>query len=389
MLSLRIAILNITAGGLSGGYKKYLNRMLPRLVSHPLVESLLVAIPSTEQPDSIVVNTHLPSQQITWITYRPTLLGKVSTLKLNYEVARFNPAIIFVPTARAVRVGNVITVTMIQNMEPLAYDGPNPFSERLVNLVRREEAKRAVRKADRVIAVSHYVKQYLIERWGLPGRKIGVVYHGNDQVSEGDRPNSVPNKWSGRFLFTAGSIRPARGIEDVLCAFAALDAKDECAALVIAGEATRTMNAYLRELKRMAVGLGIAENVIWTGNLNERQMAWCYQNCSAFVMTSRVESFGQIALEAMAHGCLCISADNPCLPEIFADAAVYYPPKNAKALCEVIRSLLTWNDEKRKEMSMAAKKRAEQFSWDTCAEKTLEELKKAIGSSNERGGTEN
>ena len=72
------------------------------------------------------------------------------------------------------------------------------------------------------------------------------------------------------------------------------------------------------------------------GNLSEKEMSWCYKNCKMFVMTSRVESFGIIAGEAMAHGYICISVDNPCLPEIFRVAAVYYLPRKGKLLAEAI-----------------------------------------------------
>ncbi|MDP8257949.1 MAG: glycosyltransferase family 1 protein, partial [Candidatus Aadella gelida] len=60
------------------------------------------------------------------------------------------------------------------------------------------------------------------------------------------------------------------------------------------------------------------------------------------------------------------------------DVAVYYPPKNAKALAEVIQTTLTWDDNQRKAMSEKAKKRAGEFSWDVCAEKTVAVLAKAV-----------
>lgn len=44
---MRIAILNITSGGLSGGYKKYLRNILPRLAYHPKISDVLVGMPET------------------------------------------------------------------------------------------------------------------------------------------------------------------------------------------------------------------------------------------------------------------------------------------------------------------------------------------------------
>ena len=39
----------------------------------------------------------------------------------------------------------------------------------------------------------------------------------------------------------------------------------------------------------------------WAGKLSEAEMDWCYSNCSLFVMTSRVESFGLTGVEALSH----------------------------------------------------------------------------------------
>jgi glycosyltransferase involved in cell wall biosynthesis len=84
--------------------------------------------------------------------------------------------------------------------------------------------------------------------------------------------------------------------------------------------------------------------------------------------------------EAMSHGCICISADNPCLPELFGDVAIYYPPKDGRALADAIKAVLAWDDKQREAMSGKAKKRAAEFSWDVCTEKTVAVLAKAVES---------
>ena len=120
----------------------------------------------------------------------------------------------------------------------------------------------------------------------------------------------------------------------------------------------------------------------WASMLSEKEMNWCYSNCKIFVMTSRVESFGMIAGEAMAHGCVCISSDSPCLPEIFGDAAIFYPSKRGEVLAEAIQTVFRWDSYKCKEMSDGAKRQAAKFSWDVTVERLLTEFKKAIESFN-------
>ncbi len=82
------------------------------------------------------------------------------------------------------------------------------------------DGKRAVKRADRVIALSRFVSDFLVTHWGISNEKIGLVYHGIDAKGDGDgsRPHIIPKNWRGLFIFTAGSIRPARGLEDLLMA---------------------------------------------------------------------------------------------------------------------------------------------------------------------------
>ena len=65
------------------------------------------------------------------------------------------------------------------------------------------------------------------------------------------------------------------------------------------------------------------------------------------------------------------------MPEFFEGNAVYYPPGNADALANAIGTMLNWSDPQRTEASKKARQRAAQFSWDVCAERTVQELKKA------------
>ncbi len=375
---MKIAIINITGGGMSGGYRKYLCNVIPRMARHNDVEAILCA-----SPDSVGVQDWFDSiSNVRFVSCKPfRFLFLHRDVALLEELERFSPDVIFAPVERAFRFKNVPVVNMIRNMEPLIcpYKG-NPVSEILRNWLRSQSARKAMNKADRIIAVSEFVKDFLIKQWGIPSDKIGMVYHGIDyrEADHGKRPSTIPRGWDGRFLFVAGSVRPARGLEDAFRAMRHLVVRNgEIAGIVIAGAVDSGMVAYQKRLKVWLRKHNLSPRICWAGNLSEKEMTWCYQNCLLFIMTSRVESFGQIALEAMSNGCICIAASNPCLPEIFLDAAIFYPPKEGKALAEKIQTVLSWNSKKRQEMSRLARKRATKFSWDICAQKTVRELAKA------------
>jgi glycosyltransferase involved in cell wall biosynthesis len=271
---------------------------------------------------------------------------------------------------------------MIQNMESFA---DNLIENSVYNKcrlnVQRIIAKRAVEKTDRVIALSKYVKEFLSYKWNIPEEKIGLVYHGVELPRFKDyiRPKNIPKDWEDSFLFTAGSIRPARGLEDIFKAmkYLMLD-KRNIKGLVIAGETELRMISYRRKLEEWIKMNNLSSKICWASKLSEKEMSWCYSNCKIFVMTSRVESFGMIAGEAMAHGCICISADNPCLPEIFGNAAVYYPPKKVELFAEIIKSVNEWNNHQYRDASKKAREQASKFSWNMTVEKLLGEFLKAI-----------
>ena len=375
---MRIAMINLTLGGMSGGYRTYLRKILPRLAAHHEVEAVLCAAPSslgvTEWFDALPNVTFADSGR-----YR--LFRRGPRHGLREKLDRFQPDVIFVPLARRFCFRDVPVVNMVQGMEPLAYDGrENPLLERIKNLLRRRAAGSAAAHADGFVAVSNFVKKFLVSQWSVPAERIVVAHYGPpDPAGRCLRPKSVPGDWAGDFIFTAGALRPARGLGDLVEALGRLAQRSVEARLVIAGATDPRMSFYRRQMEARISRHNLHHAVVWTGGLARDEMDWCYRNCKIFVMTSRVESFGVIATEAMAGGCVCVAADNPCLPEVFAEAAAYYPPKDAAALAAVVERLLGADSEELNRMSAAARGRGAEFSWDRCAEKTVAQLANAAG----------
>lgn len=375
---MKIAIINLTAGGISGGYKKYLQNIIPRMSKHPEVEAIFCASPKT-----LNVQDWLKSlTNVEFANCSPfRFMHHNPDSKLKMQLKKFAPDIIFVPLERYFKYDGVPFVTMIQNMAPLVSNiKDNLHREKLRYKAQTIEAKIAIKKADRIIAISNFVKEFLLNKWHVSADKICKIYFGTDSKISVDskKPSFIPENWENRFIFTAGSIDPFRGLEDILSAINLMSLQKRELKLVIAGNARESMLFYYKKLKDLLEKNNIASQICWTGYLNEEEIIWCYQNCCAFIMTSRVEACPNIVLEAMANGCVCISTDNPPMPEFFNDAAIYYPAMSGKALAEAIQRVLTWNDDKHKEISEKAKKRASQFSWDVCAERTVAELKKTI-----------
>jgi glycosyltransferase involved in cell wall biosynthesis len=370
---MRIAIINMTAGGLSMGYKKYLKSILPLMAKDHDVLGIDVFLPYGNYDFQFKdkINIHfMPAYNE---------LGQYAWLKK--ELTKIRPDLIFIPTARWINCDNKPVISMIRNMEPILMPfRKNPLKESFKNIGRFIMAMVACRKANKVIAVSEFVKSYLVKKRFAKEHKIAVIYHGvapyyEDDIKENGAPNLLLN--SSPFLFTAGSIRPARGLEDIIKALAIVSKKQHIN-IGIAGRVDYSMQSYFKKLKCMIKKLGLTEHVHWLGELNDYEMSWCYTHCKAFVMTSRIEACPNVVLEALAHGCVSISTESPPMSELFQDIAVYYKPNDYHALGKAILETLSWDENKRKQISDRARRRASEFSWDFCVKKTLNLFKQAL-----------
>ena len=366
---MRVALVNLTSGGMSGGYEKYLDALLPRLANDVRITELTVFAPS-----GVVVPQAGNYSVSTW----PAGRGLRGLRALRDQLVAVGPDVVFFPTARLVRPGAVPTVVMVRNMEPLTVPvSGNTWREAFRNVVRARVARFACRHASRVIAVSQHVRSYVLDQWRVPSEKVGVVYHGIDPPSRrpgGTRPAALDGR--ARFLFTAGSIRPARGLEDAIRALPAARRVNPDVSLVIAGATDASGQPYAKRMRQLAAAVGVAHAVVWAGRLTPAEMAWAYDHCAAFIVTSRAEACPNVALEAMSHGARIVSTTQAPMPEFFEDVATYYQPRDAEELAMRLNQILTAPDQEAQRVS--ARRRADSFTWERTAARTIDELERAV-----------
>jgi len=371
---MRVAIVNLTNGGLSGGYLKYLRRIIPYFEHSRQISDLHIFVP----PVFSDLRLFRSSKLHTW----PTLDLVLGFRKLKQQLRQMDIDVVFFPTARRIDCGAVPTVVMVRNMEPLVQPlKGHLFRNGIKNLLRRRITKLACRDATRVVAVSKFVHEFLTDKWNIPACKLSVVRYGTPEPIPSEKtvkPSASQFHNEHPFIFTAGSLVPYRGLEDIIRAMAILNKNGYTQKLLIAGAPIEGTFGYEKQMKQMADKYGIASSIVWLGQLSPEEMSWCFYHCDVFVMTSRVEACPNIALEAMSHRCICISADNPPLPEIFDSSSIYYTAGDGENLAETMKTVFAWNDDQRKSMSEKAGRRAAEFSWDVCARRTIATLIKAV-----------
>ncbi len=348
---------------MSGGHRRYLQGIIPRLAVASEIESILFASPAVLKCE-------------TWLPPLPKII--VSECErffpfshspgpiLRAALDNFSPDRIYIPIERYVSYRSVPVTIMLQNMAPLSGIVPGfGLKEYIVSCIRGFETRYALRKADSIIVPTAFVREFLIENEGVPAEKVSVVHYGSSRLQEPRAPKVVP---AGRIVFTAGSMESYRGLEDLIRALPIVLQQVPSVVLVIAGKARPATEKYVLQIKKLISRLGVEERVFWAGQLEEPELAWYYANASVVAITSRVESFCFVALEAMSRGARIVSSSSACLPEVLGAGASYYKSGDS---AELAAKLISWGLNAAIDKNRAAMTRAESFSWDEAAKKTV------------------
>ena len=377
---MKIAIINNTSFGTSGGHLQYLLNMIPLLEKKPEIESLLVLSPK-------IYNYSFPNKLSSKIIFKNfvvlgILKGHKCSIELKSILDEYSPDIIFIPNERYIKYNNVPTVVMVRNMEPFIQIRNNPIKEVVVNHIKKYIAKKSCKSANHIIAVSNFVKSSILNNFNINSNKITVHYHGGSvrkKTINLIKPKPINTIDLKQFLFTAGSIRPARGLEDLIKALGSLTNDYSIIPyLLIAGDCSPNMQKYKKSLKKLIKNYNLEDKVIWLGKINKREMGWCYHYSSATVLTSRVESFCLIAQEAMSYGALIISSNNKCLPEILSDTALFYQSYNEIELASIIVKKVLTKTSTNTLVNQLAINRSKKFNWQYTANNLVKTLNRVL-----------
>ena len=122
-------------------------------------------------------------------------------------------------------------------------------------------------------------------------------------------------------------------------------------------------------LWRAGIGGGYAGPAVAGGRVyvTDRQLAACYSRASLFALPALFEGFGIPALEAMSHGVPVVCSRAGALPEVCADAALYFDPTDLDSITSALSRGLS-DDVLRDELTRKGRARAADFSWRASAE---------------------
>ena len=201
---------------------------------------------------------------------------------------------------------------------------------------------RSLRAADRVIAMSEFVRSRAVELLGLDEARVRVVPLGLDHEL------LHPGATREQFLYYPARRWPHKNHERLFAAFAELRRRRPGLRLVLTGGGDFP---------------DAPDGVEARGHVPYAEVVRLLQTASALVFPSLYEGFGMPPLEAMACGCPVACSDAGALPEVVGDAAVLFDPRDPAAIAAAVTRVLDAPDE----WVRRGLERARTFSWDATA----------------------
>ncbi len=135
-------------------------------------------------------------------------------------------------------------------------------------------------------------------------------------------------------------------------------------------------NGFVHQIQAEAEHQGVAEHVVWLGQLTPDEVDFALRSSDMMVFPSLAESFGLGLVEAMAAGCPIAAADLPYAHDVCGDAAIYFDPKDPNAIAQAVITVCESKTEATHLRSLGLE-RKKRFSYETIAEEIARVLERA------------
>jgi glycosyltransferase involved in cell wall biosynthesis len=211
---------------------------------------------------------------------------------------------------------------------------------------------RVLAAARRIIAVSEFTRQELMELLRVPEEKIHVVPNGVEDTFTADGPAA-----EGEYVLAVGTLEPRKNLPRLI-------------------EAARRNHVELRVVgARGWGGVEVQGNgVRWLGEIDDAQLARLYRGALCVAYPSLYEGFGIPVLEAMACGVPVVTSRGTAMEEVADGAAVLVDPRDPAELAAGIERAAAERDT----LVRRGLERARSFRWDAVADATVAVYHEAV-----------
>lgn len=121
----------------------------------------------------------------------------------------------------------------------------------------------------------------------------------------------------------------------------------------------------------------LRNHIYVTNDIDDERLSILYNEASATFFPSRYEGFGLPVLESMACGTPVVTSNNSSLPEVGGEAAIYTDPDDIDGLRRIMEQFEN-GELKKSDYRERCLKQASQFSWERCAQQTIDVYQKLL-----------
>ncbi|MDD2922504.1 MAG: glycosyltransferase [Anaerolineales bacterium] len=244
---------------------------------------------------------------------------------------------------------------------------------------RLDGERRVLRRADRIIVATLAEFTQLRFLYQADPRKMAIIPPGVDTSHFYPIPFDEAKQFIGlkpedRMALFVGRIEPLKGLDTLIHAMSCLDLHGlplPVHLAIIGGEPNalpENMSEEMARLQKLCDDLCMGGMVVFLGKRGQDTLPYYYSAAEVVVMPSLYESFGMVALEAMACGTPVIASEVGGLGYLVQDGVTGYtiPDSDPEALCEKLSWLL--NDAPlHDQMGVAAAEYAKSYAWEVIA----------------------
>ena len=249
----------------------------------------------------------------------------------------------------------------------------------------RSEAS-VIEGVERVICATEHEKALLVQLYRADRTKIAVIPLGVDldrfRPLDKDSARQALGFKDERIILFVGRIEPLKGVDILINAAALLESDIECSVLIVGGD--ERSRVEVAELRSLASDLGIGHRVAFIGAVDHDKLPLFYNAADVCVVPSHYESFGLVALEAMACGIPVVASRVGGLTGTVKDGETGYliPWLCPEPFAERIEMLLE-NESLRHNLGETAREVVGRYRWENVAASIVDVYTAVIGKPSE------
>jgi D-inositol-3-phosphate glycosyltransferase len=327
---------------------------------------------------------HLPKEEL--VNYIPQfvegILDFARDKDLKYDLIHSHYWMSGIASIELQKAWHTPIISMFHTLQKLKNQIARSDEER-EGLYRIEGEERVIQYSDRIVAATPAEETQLTSLYHTDPDKLCIIPPGVDTsrfypipADEAKDVIGIPAK--DRMLLFVGRIEPLKGVDTLVRAIAhmrSLGVLGRCPhyLAVIGGEPTASpenMDAEMIRLQELCKSLGIGDLVVFLGKRDQNLLPYYYSASEVVIMPSRYESFGMVALEAMACGIPVVASQVGGLAYLVQDnvTGVLVPDGDPIILGETLTKLIR-DSELRGQLGLQANLYSQDFSWDIIARK--------------------